>query len=86
MRKLDTTGTVTSITFPGVGPSPALRVNLRTDDGPLMLTFLGRRDLRCVEIGSRLHVAGTLSSHRGVATVFNPDYLVIPALEGGING
>ena len=36
-------GTVTAITYPGLGSSPVLRMSMRTEDGTVTLAFLGRR-------------------------------------------
>ena len=49
-------GTVTAITYPGLGSSPVLRMSMRTGDGTVTLAFLGRRDIHCIEVGSSLRV------------------------------
>ena len=72
-------GTVTAITYPGLGSSPVLRMSMRTGDGTVTLAFLGRRDIHCIEVGSSLRVRGILSSGRmGAAILYNPDYTVTP--------
>ena len=55
-------GTVTAITYPGLGSSPVLRMSMRTEDGTVTLAFLGRRDIHCIEVGSSLRVRGILAA------------------------
>ena len=72
-------GTVTAITYPGLGSSPVLRMSMRTEDGTVTLAFLGRRDIHCIEVGSSLRVRGSLAAgRRGAAILYNPDYTVTP--------
>ncbi len=72
-------GTVTAITYPGLGSSPVLRMSMRTGDGTVTLAFLGRRDIHCIEVGSSLRVRGILAAgRRGAAILYNPDYTVTP--------
>ncbi len=72
-------GTVTAITYPGLGSSPVLRMSMRTEDGTVTLAFLGRRDIHCIEVGSSLRVRGILAAgRRGAAILYNPDYTVTP--------
>lgn len=76
-RLVDLAGVVTAITYPGVGTSPIVRVQLETDSGPLELAFLGRDDIHSVQIGARLQARGTLVDRRGVPTVYDPEITVI---------
>ena len=71
-------GTVTAITYPGLGSSPVLRMSMRTEDGTVTLAFLGRRDIHCIEVGSSLRVRGILAGRGGAAILYNPDYTVTP--------
>ena len=71
-------GTVTAITYPGLGSSPVLRMSMRTEDGTVTLAVLGRRDIHCIEVGSSLRVRGILAGRRGAAILYNPDYTVTP--------
>ena len=71
-------GTVTAITYPGLGSSPVLRMSMRTEDGTVTLAFLGRRDIHCIEVGSSLRARGILAGRRGAAILYNPDYTVTP--------
>jgi len=76
-------GTVTAITYPGLGSSPVLRMSMRTGDGTVTLAFLGRRDIHCIEVGSSLRVRGILAGRRGAAILSNPDYTATPRGGGG---
>ena len=71
-------GTVTAITYPGLGSSPVLRMSMRTEDGTVTLAFLGRRDIHCIEVGSSLRGRGIRAGRRGAAILYNPDYTVTP--------
>ncbi|MBE6483717.1 MAG: hypothetical protein E7Z96_02895 [Actinomycetaceae bacterium] len=77
-RRVNLRGVVSAISYPGSETPPTLEVMLQVGDNSLLLAFLGRTDLHCVDIGSRLHVKGTLTSHNGVPTVFNPWFTVLP--------
>ncbi|MFT0848504.1 hypothetical protein VR010_12255 [Actinomycetaceae bacterium L2_0104] len=81
-RRINLRGVVTAITYPGVGRSSALNVMLRVGEDSLVLTFLGRSDVHCIEIGTRLHVKGALVTRRGVPTVYNPSFTVIGDARG----
>lgn len=82
-REINTIGEVTSITYPAHGSSTHLDViiSLREDDDAgsenLLLRFLGRRSMACLEIGSLVRVHGTLSSTAGTPIVFNPTITVM---------
>ncbi len=76
-RRINLRGEVTAITYPRAGGSPTFNVMLRVGEDSLVLSFLGRADLHCVEIGKRLHVKGALATRRGVPTVYNPSFTVL---------
>ena len=71
-RRRELVCTVRSITYPGAGLVHRVLVRLDTDDGPLTLHFMSRTTLECVDIGTKIRVAGALTRHRGVPTMFNP--------------
>ena len=78
-RRLNVKGTVTAITYPAEGPDPRLDVIVTVgEDDRLLLRFLGRRDMSCLEIGSRLRVRGALSDADGSPAVINPSITVDP--------
>lgn len=76
-RRINVRGTVDAITYPGYECEPVVTVMLGVGDQELVLSFLGRTDLHSVNVGAVLHVKGTLTSQRGVPTVFDPAYTVI---------
>ena len=81
-RDINVIGTVTSITYPAYGGSTYLDVIVSLHDSEigenLLLRFLGRRTLSCLEIGSSVRVSGALSHTAGAPVVFNPEITVIP--------
>ncbi|MBR5950815.1 MAG: OB-fold nucleic acid binding domain-containing protein [Actinomycetaceae bacterium] len=88
-RNIHTTGTVTSITYPAYGGSAQLDVMISPlgeemysgGADSLLLRFLGRRTMACLEIGSLVRVRGTLSRSQGVPVVFNPAITVMAGDE-----
>lgn len=79
-RRINVKGTVTAITYPGEGPSPRLDVIVTVgQEDRLLLRFLGRRKLGCIEVGSQVRVRGALSDADGAVAVINPDITVLPA-------
>ncbi len=81
-RRINLRGVVTAITYPGVGRRSALGVMLRVGEDSLVLAFLGRPEVHCIEIGTRLHVKGALVTRRGVPTVYNPSFSVLADTRG----
>ncbi|KMY22859.1 hypothetical protein SAMN05421878_10561 [Actinobaculum suis] len=77
MARLRAEGEVTAITYPGAGPNPAVQVHVHTTAGvPVTLCFLGRRDIRCIQVGSRILFDAVHSANRpGLA--YNPRYTVL---------
>ena len=80
-RDINAIGTVTSITYPAYGDSAHLDVMISLVDEDdyegegtenLLLRFLGRHTMACLEIGSTVRVNGTLSRVAGMPVVFNP--------------
>lgn len=76
-NRVDVVGTISSMTFPGVGRPPVLKVDFAADELVYVLSFLGRTDMTCLEVGSQLRVRGTVTNNHGVPTIFNPNYTVI---------
>lgn len=83
-RDINAIGIVTSITYPACGASTHLDVMISLTDGDeyedsenLLLRFLGRNTMACLEIGSTVRVDGTLSRAQGTPVVFNPAITVI---------
>ena len=66
---------VTAMTYPGDGPTPSVLVHFTSAEGSqFTLAFLGRRDIRCMRVGSRLAIEGAVS---GRETVYNPHFTVL---------
>lgn len=84
-RVINEVGEVTSITYPAHGSRTHLDVIIspRDNDGDggenLLLRFLGRRTMSCLEIGSLVRVHGVRSYVAGTPIVFNP---VITVMAG----
>lgn len=76
-RKIHVRGVVTAITYPGVGSSPMVQVQLRVGNDSVSLAFLGRQDLHAVEIGTSLEAKGALVDRRGTPTLYNPEFTVV---------
>lgn len=74
-RKTELTGIVRSITYPGA-QRPRVRLTLEVGEETMTLIFMSRSTIECVDIGSKLHVTGALTTHRGTPTMFNPSYVV----------
>lgn len=68
------TGVVRSITYPGAGSPPQVRIGVDVGDQIVNLVFLSRAHLACIDIGSRLTARGALTAYRGAPTIFNPSY------------
>ena len=77
-RRVEVTGEITSIAYPGAGNSPVLRARIKAPEGEFVLAFLGRTIVRCIEVGSRLTVRGAVSGRDAVPTIFDPAYTVLP--------
>ena len=77
-RYLDAEGTVISITYPGAGTTPAVRVTIELDDRLLVLVFQSRHTLHSLEIGNRVRVCGNVVAVAGMPTIYNPNYMILP--------
>ncbi|MFP7697168.1 hypothetical protein [Trueperella sp. LYQ143] len=76
-RRISATGVVRSITYPGIGQTPRVLVHLQIGSEIVVLYFMSRRDLHCLDIGSKVRVRGALQRVHGVPTVFNPVFRVV---------
>lgn len=77
-RRRTVTGTVVSIKYPGFGAKPAVVVSLDVDSSIVQLIFLGRRDLKSLDIGQTIEIKGSVVRRRGVPTIYNPKYRIEP--------
>lgn len=74
----DVSGVIKTMTLPPVGTVPALTAELYDGTGTLTLIWLGRRAIVGVEPGIYLRATGRVTYRRGLATVFNPVYEILP--------
>ena len=71
-------GTVHCVTLRPKVNVPALVVDLYDGSKTLNLVWLGRRHIRGIEPGTYLKARGRVTHLRGVPTIFNPAYEIIP--------
>ncbi len=57
---------------------PALVVEIADGTRPMHVVWLGRRHIAGIEPGVLLRVSGRATLQRGIATIFNPSYDIIP--------
>ncbi|AHU90363.1 hypothetical protein CQ11_00975 [Trueperella pyogenes] len=76
-RRQELVGTIRSITYPGATLRPRVTMQLETDKGFLVLYFMSRTNIECLDIGSKVRVSGAVTRHRGVPTLFNPTFTVL---------
>lgn len=55
-----------------------LRVRLEDSEGEVVLSFLGRRRIRGIEVGVRLKARSRVTLRRGRPTMINPAYEIVP--------
>lgn len=72
-------GTVRALTMPSAGQVPALVAELYDGSGSVTLVWLGRREIRGIAPGTYLRARGRVANRRGVMTIFNPMYEILPA-------
>ena len=75
-RFRETSGNVISITYPGFGETPVVRVNIQTPTGVLALVFQSRTSLEALEIGQCVRVRGNVVMSEGVPSIYNPYYSI----------
>lgn len=71
-------GTVRSVTMRPRLDVPALVVEVYDGSRPLQLVWLGRREIVGIEPGVKLRATGRVSYYRGIPTIFNPFYEIVP--------
>ncbi len=72
-------GEVQSIALRPAVQVPALVAELFDGSGSVNLVWLGRRALAGVAPGVHLRVHGRVTESRGVRTIYNPEYEIVPA-------
>lgn len=80
-QRAHVSGTVRSVTLRPRADVPALVVEIYDGSRPLHLVWLGRREIAGIEPGVQLRATGRVSYYRGVPTIFNPFYEIVP--KGG---
>jgi DNA/RNA endonuclease YhcR with UshA esterase domain len=73
------TGAVRSIILRPSSEVPALVAELYDGTEPLTLVWLGRREIPGIHPGTVLKATGRVTRYRGVKTIFNASYQIIPA-------
>lgn len=71
-------GVVRSVTLRPRADVPALVVEIYDGSRPLHLVWLGRREIAGITAGVQLRATGRVSYYRGIATIFNPSYEIVP--------
>ncbi|GAB49432.1 OB-fold nucleic acid binding domain-containing protein [Mobilicoccus pelagius] len=78
-RPAEVCGVVRNLTHPpSTGGPLELVVELYDGSGTLDVVWLGRRSIPGIRPGTTLRVRGRMSRRRGVRTIFNPDYEILP--------
>jgi hypothetical protein len=67
-------GTVSSIRTAPSGGAPRVEVEVWDETGGISLQFLGRRELKGLEVGSTICAEGMVGEEEGALTIFNPSY------------
>ncbi|GGL22846.1 OB-fold nucleic acid binding domain-containing protein [Phycicoccus endophyticus] len=71
-------GTVRTVTLPPRRSVPALVAEVWDGKGSVNLVWVGRRSIGGVEPGAFLRARGRVATHKGVPTIFNPSYEILP--------
>ena len=71
-------GTVRAVTLRPRVNVPALVVDLYDGSRTINLVWLGRRTIGGVEPGTYLRATGRVTYTRGIPTIFNPAYEIVP--------
>jgi hypothetical protein len=71
-------GTVRTVTLPPRRSVPALVAELWDGKGAVNLVWIGRRSIAGIEPGAFLRASGRVAVVRGVPTIFNPAYEIVP--------
>lgn len=67
-------GRVTAIRTAPSGAAPVINVEIWDETGGVTLQFLGRREIRGLDIGSELRAEGMVAENDGKMTILNPSY------------
>ena len=71
-------GTVRTVTLPPRRSVPALVAEVWDGNGAVNLVWIGRRSIAGIEPGVFVRARGRVAQVRGVATIFNPAYEIVP--------
>ncbi len=71
-------GSVRSVTLRPRADIPALVVEIYDGSKALNLVWLGRREIAGIHAGVQLRATGRVSYYRGIPTIFNPFYEIVP--------
>jgi hypothetical protein len=72
-------GSVRAVTLPPKKSVPALVVDLYDGSKSLNLVWLGRRSIGGIQPGTFLKARGRVTFVKGVPTIFNPAYEILPS-------
>jgi RecG-like helicase len=67
-------GRVTSIRTAPSGAAPVINVEIWDETGGVTLQFLGRREIRGLDIGTELRAEGMVADNDGKMNILNPSY------------
>ena len=67
-------GRVTAIRTAPSGSAPVINVEVWDETGGVTLQFLGRREIRGLDIGTQLRAEGMVADNEGKMTILNPSY------------
>jgi hypothetical protein len=67
-------GRVTSIRTAPSGSAPVINVEVWDETGGVTLQFLGRREIRGLDIGIEMRAEGMVADNEGKMTILNPSY------------
>ncbi|MFY9262894.1 MAG: OB-fold nucleic acid binding domain-containing protein [Actinomycetaceae bacterium] len=73
-RRINATGTVVALTYPGYGQRPEVRVTVESKAGVIDLIFQSRRNIRALDIGQNIAFAGAVVDVHGTPAIYNPKY------------
>lgn len=71
-------GEIRSVALRPSAQVAALVVEIYDGTEPMQLVWLGRRAIAGIEPGVMLRARGRAAYRRGVRTIFNPDYEIVP--------
>jgi hypothetical protein len=75
---VDVCGSVRAVTLPPKASVPTLVVELYDGSRALNLVWLGRRSIAGIAPGTFLKAHGRVTRVRGVPTIYNPTYTIVP--------